>query len=57
MVQGIEEVKKTVDFVFKEMDKVIVGQRELLNQMLIGMFCDGHVLMEGYPGNHVFVRL
>jgi MoxR-like ATPase len=50
MVKGLDEVKKTMDFVFGEMDKVIVGQRELMNQMMIGLFCDSNVLMEGYPG-------
>jgi len=34
-----------------EIEKVIVGQTELLNRMLIGLLCDGHLLLEGLPGH------
>ncbi len=30
--------------------QIIVGQREPLEKMLIGMLCNGHVLLEGVPG-------
>ncbi len=30
--------------------KVIVGQRNLIERMLIGLLCDGHLLLEGLPG-------
>jgi len=33
-----------------EISKVIVGQDEIVEQMLIALFCDGHVLLEGVPG-------
>ncbi len=33
-----------------EVEKVIVGQREIINHVLIGMFAGGHVLLEGVPG-------
>ncbi|MBW1785090.1 MAG: MoxR family ATPase [Deltaproteobacteria bacterium] len=33
-----------------EIEKVIVGQRGLLERMLIGLVCDGHILLEGLPG-------
>ena len=32
------------------MDQVIVGQKHLVESLLIGLFCDGHVLLEGVPG-------
>ena len=32
------------------MDQVIVGQKHLVESWLIGLFCDGHVLLEGVPG-------
>ena len=31
-------------------EKIIVGQRGLLDRMLIGLLCDGHLLLEGLPG-------
>ncbi len=33
-----------------EIEKVVVGQRELIDRMLIGLLCDGHLLIEGLPG-------
>ncbi len=33
-----------------EMHRVIVGQDELLHGMLLGLLCNGHVLIEGVPG-------
>ena len=33
-----------------EVEKIIVGQRNLLERMLIGLLCDGHLLLEGLPG-------
>ena len=32
------------------MDQVIVGQKHLVESLLIGLFSDGHVLLEGVPG-------
>jgi MoxR-like ATPase len=49
-MKSVEEVKKTFEYLFSEIDKVIVGQKEMLHQMVIGLFCDSHVLLEGYPG-------
>ena len=39
-----------VDRIFQEMDRVIIGQRYMLERLLIGLFCNGHVLLEGVPG-------
>ena len=36
--------------VTREVEKVIVGQKELLDALLIGLLADGHVLLEGVPG-------
>ncbi|HWO94539.1 MAG TPA: MoxR family ATPase [Dehalococcoidia bacterium] len=33
-----------------EVAKVIVGQEELIDRLLIGLFCSGHILIEGVPG-------
>jgi MoxR-like ATPase len=34
----------------QEVSKVIVGQEDLVEGVLLGLFCNGHVLMEGNPG-------
>jgi MoxR-like ATPase len=48
-----EKVKAEGDFVrrvFAEFNKVIIGQRYLLERLLIGILADGHILIEGVPG-------
>ena len=47
---SIENVKKTFDYIMKEVDKVVVGQDEMIKQMLVAVFSDSHALIEGYPG-------
>jgi len=39
-----------VDLVGIEMNKVIVGQKHLIESLLIGLLSDGHILLEGLPG-------
>src|SRR5712692_2035946 len=39
-----------VEHVLGEVRKVIVGQRALLDRLLIGLLGDGHLLLEGVPG-------
>lgn len=39
-----------VDLVTLEMQKVIVGQKNLVERLLIGLLSDGHILLEGVPG-------
>lgn len=48
-----EKVKKESGFVnalFLEMEKVIVGQRYLLERLIVGLLANGHILIEGVPG-------
>lgn len=46
----LEETKKTFDHILSEMGKVIVGQNEVLKQMLVALLTNSHALLEGYPG-------
>jgi len=39
-----------VERVFVETDRVIVGQRMMIERLIIGLICGGHVLLEGVPG-------
>src|SRR4051812_8665713 len=48
-----EEIKRRsqfVDLILTEASKVIVGQKGLLERLLMALLCDGHVLLEGLPG-------
>ena len=46
----IKKTQETVDRLFRGIGKVIVGQRYLVERLLIGLLGDGHVLLEGVPG-------
>ena len=35
---------------FEELGRVVVGQRQLLERMMLGLLADGHILLEGLPG-------
>lgn len=36
--------------VFGEVSKVVVGQEAMVNRLLVGLFTNGHILLEGVPG-------
>lgn len=46
----MKSYKAIFDDVFKEVSRVIVGQEKVIEQILITLLCDGHALLEGYPG-------
>ncbi len=46
----VEEQHLLVESIRNEIGKVLVGQRDLLDGLLIGLFTQGHVLIEGVPG-------
>jgi len=46
----IEKESAFVDLITMEMDKVIVGQRHMVESLLIGLLSKGHILLEGVPG-------
>lgn len=48
--EKIEKQSYFVDSLMMGMDKVIVGQRHLIESLLIGLLSDGHILLEGVPG-------
>jgi MoxR-like ATPase len=48
--EKIKQESSFVDLLNIEMGKVIVGQKHLLESLLIGLLSDGHVLLEGVPG-------
>ena len=48
--ERVQQESLLVDRIFQEMDRVIVGQRYMVERLLIGLFCNGHILLEGVPG-------
>ncbi|MDD3322750.1 MAG: MoxR family ATPase [Paludibacter sp.] len=48
--ERIERQSSFVDALTMGMDRVIVGQKHLVESLLIGLLSDGHILLEGVPG-------
>lgn len=46
----MKEYKHAFDSLFKEVNKVVIGQNEMVEQILIAMLCDSNALLEGFPG-------
>ncbi len=46
----IQRESSFVDILTMEMNKVIVGQKHLVENLLIGLLANGHILLEGVPG-------
>lgn len=48
--ERIQQESSFVDMISMEMNKVIVGQKHLVEGLMIGMLSNGHILLEGVPG-------
>ena len=48
--EKIEKESAFVEMLHLEMNKVIVGQKHMLERLLIGLLGNGHILLEGVPG-------
>jgi len=48
--EKIERESAFVEILSLEMDKVIVGQKGMIERLLIGLLSNGHILLEGVPG-------
>ncbi len=48
--ERIQKESSFVDLISIEMNKVIVGQKHLIESLLIGLLSNGHILLEGVPG-------
>lgn len=48
--QRVAEKHLLVNTIRSEISKILVGQRKLIDSLLIGLFAKGHVLIEGVPG-------
>jgi MoxR-like ATPase len=57
MTENVQEINQLIsglrarlDPLYREIEKVIVGQRTLLDRLLVGLLTGGHILLEGVPG-------
>jgi MoxR-like ATPase len=57
MQSNVQEITEKVKFlqpvvsnIFEEINKVIVGQRYLIERLVVGLILEGHILVEGVPG-------
>ena len=50
MAMELEEVGRLSNRVLDEVEKAVVGKREALELLMLGLLADGHVLIEDYPG-------
>ena len=48
--EKIQRESSFVDIITMEMNNVIVGQKQMVEKMLIGLLANGHILLEGLPG-------
>ena len=46
----LSPITSKLDKLFAEAKKILIGQEELLELMVICLLCDGHILLEGVPG-------
>jgi MoxR-like ATPase len=48
--ERIQKESSFIDLISMEMNKVIVGQKHLIESLMIGLLSNGHILLEGVPG-------
>jgi MoxR-like ATPase len=50
LTEKIQYQSAFIDRIRQEVGKAIIGQPTMMNRLLIGLLCNGHVLLEGVPG-------
>jgi MoxR-like ATPase len=48
--EAVRHKSATLAEILKECEKVVVGQRGMMEKILMAFLCDGHILLEGLPG-------
>ena len=49
-LKALKQLSESYQVVRKELSKVIIGQEEVIEQLMIAIFAQGHCLLEGVPG-------
>jgi len=47
---NLEELNSTAEKIKQQLQNIVIGQEEMLEQILIAILADGHILIEGVPG-------
>src|SRR4051794_20919165 len=47
---GVPDIPELVELLLNRAERVVVGQRETLELVLLALLCGGHILLEGVPG-------
>ncbi|MEW6057196.1 MAG: MoxR family ATPase [Bdellovibrionota bacterium] len=50
LTEQVRQKSKFVDDLTNEVSLVVVGQRMMIDRILMALLCDGHILLEGLPG-------
>ena len=50
LLDEVQRLRNAREQLRKEVGKVIVGQQEVVDQLLLGLLCRGHILLHGVPG-------
>ena len=50
LAEQVEIQQKKIQTISQEIAKVVVGQPKMVSRLLIGLFTNGHILLEGVPG-------
>ncbi len=48
--EKVQQFSPKIDLLRDQMGKIIIGQKNLIHSLLIALFSDGHILLEGLPG-------
>jgi MoxR-like ATPase len=48
--QRVAEQRERLTSLYKELERVIIGQRVLIERLMVGLMTGGHILLEGVPG-------
>jgi len=46
----VQDLRASLNRLYGELEKVIVGQRAMIDRLLVGLLAGGHILLEGVPG-------
>ena len=49
-IELVEKLHVNKEILFKEISKVIIGQKNIVEHLFLSLLCKGHVLLEGVPG-------
>ena len=48
--EKIKQESAFIDLLMKEISKVIIGQKAMVERLIVGLLGNGHILLEGVPG-------